>query len=293
MIVLSEATFESTGSASAQDNADITGAAKLLGCSVYYIPKDFTECETAENALWHVPEQAHETPGIWIGFIPAPERYEAIYNEALRKRIRLVNSPEQHLAAQEFDRAYPMLEGLTPESLTLTDPSEWETALETPGLPVFVRGSVRSRKAAGWKACVAHTPSELQALVDQFFKLEYRSRGKVIVRKLVSLKHHRFSDEGFPLGREYRVFVYKGKILAYGYYWEGDDPLKALTSSEEKSVIDLASEIARRLGVPFLAVDVGQLVSGGWIAIEVNDAQFAGTCQVPLLPLWSAILNIE
>jgi hypothetical protein len=204
-----------------------------------------------------------------------------------------VNSPEQHLVAQEFDRAYPLLHGLTPESLTLTNQSEWATALDKPGLPAFVRGSVRSGKAAGLKACVAQTPSDLQALIDQFFKLEYRSRGKVIVRELVSLKHHRFSDEGFPLGREYRVFAYKGKILAYGYYWEGEDPLKALTPSEEKSVIDLASEIARRLGVPFLAVDVGQLVSGEWIAIEVNDAQFAGTCQVPLLNLWNAILSVE
>jgi len=293
MIVLSEATIEPGVSASAQDNADITQAARLLGCTVYHIPKDFSECETAENALWHIPEQRRETPGIWIGFIPTPERYEAIYNEALRKGIRLVNSPEQHLVAQEFDRAYPLLLLLTPESLTLTNPSEWATALDTPGLPAFVRGSVRSRKAAGWKACVAQTPSELQALVDQFFKLEYRSRGKVIVRKLMNLKHRRFSDEGFPLGREYRVFVYKENVLAYGYYWEGEDPLKELTPAEQESVVGLASEVAQRLDTPFLAIDIGQLVTDEWIAIEVNDAQFAGPCQVPLLRLWNAILSLE
>src|SRR5215467_8640571 len=195
MIVLSEATIEPGVSASAQDNADITQAARLLGCTVYHIPKDFCECETAENALWHIPEQERETLGLWIGFIPGPDRYEAIYNEALRNRIRLVNSPEQHLVAQEFDRAYPLLHGLTPESLTLTNPSEWATALDTPGLPAFVRGSVRSRKAAGWKACVAQTPSELQALVDQFFKLGFRSRRYAIVRKLMNLKHRRFYDE--------------------------------------------------------------------------------------------------
>jgi hypothetical protein len=83
MIVLSEATIEPGVSASARDNAGMTEAARLLGCAVYYIPTNFSECETAENALWHIPEQQRETPGIWIGFIPAPERYEAIYNEAL------------------------------------------------------------------------------------------------------------------------------------------------------------------------------------------------------------------
>ena len=79
----------------------------------------------------------------------------------------------------------------------------------------------------------------------------------MIVRKLVNLKHQRFSDEGFPLGREYRVFIYKANAPAYGYYWEGEDPLKELTPAEEKS---LASEVARRLGTPFVAVDIGSWI---------------------------------
>ncbi|HZS07267.1 MAG TPA: ATP-grasp domain-containing protein [Blastocatellia bacterium] len=293
MIVLSEASLEAERSSAAHDNINITEAARLMGCTVYYIPKDFSLCENAENALWHIPQQPDETPGIWIGFIPSPERYEAIYNEALRKRIRLVNTPEQHLTAQEFDRAFPLLAGITPESLMLLNPDEYTEVSEQLGFPVFVRGSVRSRKAAGWKACVAYTEDELRELVEQFFKLEYRSRGRVIVRRLVNLKHFRFSDEGFPLGREYRVFVYKETILGYGYYWEGDDPLRNLSADEEYQVLNLAVEAAGRLGVPFIAIDVGQMTNERWTVIEVNDAQFAGACQTPLLALWSTIRQIK
>jgi len=36
----------------------------------------------------------------------------------------------------------------------------------------------------------------------------------------------------FPLGREYKVFVYNTRLLAYEYYWEGEDRVKALMPAE-------------------------------------------------------------
>jgi hypothetical protein len=293
MIVLSEATSETALTASARDNFAMSEAAKLAGCTVYYIPKDFSRCENAENGLWHIPPQAHWRLALWIGFIPTAERYEAIYTELLRKQIRLLNSPQEHLIAQEFDRAYPMLQGITPRSVVLTSADETQQALEILGLPVFVKGAVRSRKEAGIQACVATTKLELRILVQQFLDVAYRSRGRAIVRELVALKHHRTSAEGFPLGREYRVFLYRQEVLGFSYYWEGEDRYKELSTAEEHEVLQLAKEASRRLGVPFLAIDVGQTEDGQWIIIEANDAQFAGTSQIPLLPLWNAIQRIN
>lgn len=271
----------------------MTEAARLAGCRIYYIPKDFSDCETAENALWHIPVQDEPTLAIWSGFIPSPERYESIYRELLHKRIYLPNTPYQHLVALEFDRAYPLLQGLTPESLVLTDPQECQAAGEQLGYSVFVRGTARSRKAAGWKACVAGGPDELQELVQGLFALPYRSRGRVIVRRLVPLRHSRLSDEGFPLGREYRVFLYGDCVLGFGYYWEGDDPLRQLTAEEEKHMLAVAKVAAQRVGIPFVIVDIGQVESGEWVVIEVGDAQFAGASQTPLIPLWVATRSIE
>ncbi len=78
-------------------------------------------------------------------------------------------------------------------------------------------------------------------------------------------------------------------MLGYGYYWEGDDPLKALAPGEEQAVLTLATEAARRLGTPSIAVDIGQPEDGKWIVIETGDAQFSGVSQTPLLPLWSRL----
>jgi ATP-grasp domain, R2K clade family 3 len=131
----------------------------------------------------------------------------------------------------------------------------------------------------------------LKRVVEEFFKSDYRSRGRVIVRKLVKLKHSRYTAEGFPLGREYRVFLLNDRVVGHGYYWEGADPLKELSKAEEAEVLRLAERAAQRLKVPFIAVDVGQQEDESWTVIEVNDAQFAGTSQIPALLLWNAILG--
>lgn len=85
MIVLTEARpHEPPKSASAQENIEVTEVVKLLGCRVYHIPKDFSQCENAENALWQIPTQEKPTLAIWTGFIPSAERYAAIHAELFR-----------------------------------------------------------------------------------------------------------------------------------------------------------------------------------------------------------------
>lgn len=293
MIVFSEDSPQVPPSASATDIHKMTEAAKLTGCQVYYIPQDFAECETAEYALSYVPVQAVETPAVWIGYIPAPERCSAVYAAALSRNILLLNSPEEYLDAQEFDRAYPRLEGLTPASIVVRSEDECDGAAALLGLPVFVKGAVQSRKSRGWRACVADTADQLRLLCCHLLALESRSRGRVVVRRLVRLRHSRSSAEGFPFGREYRVFIHRNDVLGWGYYWDGDDPLRPLDSEEERTVLTLASEAARRVGTPYVAIDVGQTEDGEWTVIETGDAQFSGVSQTPLLSLWSRLARIE
>lgn len=289
MIVLSEDSPRRAATPSAKENHQATETAKLLGLQVYYIPKDFEACETAENALAYVPVQEAETPCLWIGFIPSADRYAAIYDEAQKKKIRLLNTPDEHLRVQEFDRLYPYIQEITPESIVLTQADQAAAAIAQLGLPIFVKGTVQSRKSRGWKACVAESEEELARLTDAYLTLTGRTRGRVIARKLVRLRHVQSSPQGFPFGREYRVFLYRNDILAWGYYWEGKDPLEELTQEEQSAVLQMAQEASHRVGVPFVAVDIGQLENGDWIVIEMGDGQFAGVSKIPMLHLWNAI----
>jgi hypothetical protein len=293
LVVLSEASFTDRSSINGRELNAITDAARLFGCRVYPLPPNFDICETAENAFAYVPTFDTLQLGIWVGYIPTPERYTAIYEAALTRNIRLVNTPDQYQTAMEFDRFYPLLGDLTPKSRIVTTPEQVATAASELGFPLFVKGAVKSNKEQGWRACVAETMPELISIADDLFVREQRSRGRVILRTLARLRTIATDYQAFPLGREYRVFVYQNCVLAYGFYWdEYADSIK-LIATEEQAIQTLAFEAARRVGTPFIAVDIGQLESGNWIVIEVGDGQFSGLSQVPVLELWSQLKDLS
>jgi hypothetical protein len=71
------------------------------------------------------------------------------------------------------------------------------------------------------------------------------------------------------MGREYRVFLYLDRVLGFGYYWEGDDPLRNLLRRGETNG-GSSKGGCTPCGSPYVIVDVGQ-VKAEWIVIEVGD----------------------
>lgn len=292
LIVLSEADAVPPTSINGRELRAQSEAARLFGWRVVPIPLDFSVCETAEAALAYAPTCDPPALGLWVGFIPPFERYTAIYEAAAAHGIRLLNTPAEHQMAMEFDRAYPHLEGLTPESATATTTEEAIAVAERLGFPVFLKGAVKSNKEQGWAACVAEDAARVERIVSPLLTHNGRSRGRVIVRRLARLRQSGAAPGGFPLGREYRVFLYRQHVLAQGYYWdEHADPFP-LTSEDAGAMRHVAVEAARRVGTPFLAVDVAQTVNGEWLVIEVGDAQFSGLSHVPVLELWAALQRV-
>lgn len=288
MILLAESPHLLPPSSSRNDIIRSMEAARLTSWQVTEIPPDFSDCVDAEGALWHIPVQEKVTPTAWLGYIPDFERYQSIYNAAKAKNLQLLNTPEEHRVVQEFDAAYPFLEGLTPRSATV---DSVEAALEAApriGFPIFVKGAVQSRKGRGWKACVADDENDLRELCEHLIELKNRSRGRVVLRELVKLRHTRMAGD-FPMGREYRLFLLNGQVLACGYYWEGDDPLKNLSASELTLVEGLARTAASRLPSPYVAVDIGQREDGEWTVIETGDPQFSGLSQISPLQFWNRL----
>lgn len=279
VIVLHEQTGH-TSSPLAKDSLATVDAARAAGCAVFGFSSDFDLFGTAVEAFEEMPAQATPTPAVWVGFVPPPDRYREVYEAARAKNIVLLNDPDEYRLTSELDRYYPRLGDLTFRTVSLTSVAECAAA-EALGFPLFVKGAVRSARTRGWKACVAENTAELHTLVAELLAMESRSRGRVVVRELVRLRHTRVTEHGFPLGREFRVILHRGEVLGMGYYWEGDDPLMALTAAEEAAVLDVAREAARRVGVPFMTVDVGQLEDGSWKVVETGDPQFSGWSQAP------------
>lgn len=292
VVVLSEDSFVDPNTINGRELRATVEAARLLGCRIYPIPTDFEVCETAENALAYLPEFEPPVVGIWAGYIPAVERYAAIYQAASLKGVRLINTPAEYETAMEFDKFYPLLGDLTPDSVVMSNMDDLAGIEARLDFPVFVKGAIKSNKDQGWAACMARDGGELAVIARGLLAREGRSRGKIIVRRLVRFRTFATDPQSFPIGREYRVFVHRDEILAFGFYWDEYRDPTTLTRADEAAIKALSIEAARRVGTPFIAVDIGQLENGDWIVIEVSDGQFAGLSHVGVLELWSKLKDI-
>ncbi|MDJ1471204.1 ATP-grasp domain-containing protein [Xanthocytophaga flava] len=292
MIIISESSPQLPPSASANDIRKVTQTAELVGIQSYYIPQSFDNI-SIEDAFSHIPEMVKEEIAFWIGYVPDPEHYRNVYQELLKKNIRLVNSPEDFQQAEEFDRYYPYIEHMTCKSLVATSVSEAKMMAQKIGYPVFIKGTIQSFKKWGWKSCVAYEESALENIVSNLYKSTSRSLGKVIIREVMQLRHVEKTGTDFPKGREYRVFLLNNQVIDYSYYWDNDDLLRTVSKAEETIILDTATQASVQIGVPYIAVDIGQKESGEWTLIEVGDAQFSGICAISPVKLWQRILQLE
>lgn len=279
-------------SVNARETQSIIEAARLFGCRVYIIPPNFDVCETADNALAYVPQFEQLMLGFWTGFIPTMERYTQIYEAARKKNLHLINTPEEFQQAMEFDKFYPLLHDVTPKSTVVTDLAEVHTAAESLGFPVFVKGAVKSNKDKGWSSVVAYTEDELRDITDAIYANTRRSQGKIILREVVNLRTVADDPNGFPIGREYRAFVYKGQTLAMGFYWDEYADTYPLNGDDRSRIRELLRHVSQRVSTPFISVDLGQLDNSEWIVIEIGDGQFSGLSQIPVLELWNKIKDL-
>ena len=279
-------------SINARETQAIVEAARLFGCRVFTIPPNFDDSGTAENALAYVPTFEQPILGFWTGFIPTIERYIQIYHAALEKNVHLVNTPEEFQQAMAFDKFYPLIHEVTPKSVILTDLSQIKDAAKILDFPIFVKGSVKSNKDMGWSQVVAHDIQELSDIAENIYANTHRSQGKIILRELVTLKTVTTDPNGFPIGREYRAFLHQGQTLALGFYWDDYADPYTLSESDKSAINILLRQVSQNIATPFISVDIGQLVNGEWIVIEIGDGQFSGLSQIPVLELWSKIKDL-
>lgn len=255
-----------------------TEMASLAGWRIVGIPPEMNSPYQAREAVARLPDFEGNAVAVWIGFIPRLECYSYLYQAAFEKGIRLIHDTNQYRFAQEFHCYYPLISEFTAPSLIVGSVEELE-GMDLQ-FPLFLRGSVQSRKYLGLDACLAHDPDELHTLATDLLANPVRCRNNVIIREFRPLRHVQM-HQGFPQGREFRAFVLDGKVLALGYYWTQADPLQNLTPSEEITVRALAEKVADLVPSRWIALDIGQSESGEWWVIELGDAQFSGTGMVP------------
>ena len=223
--------------------------------------------------------------GVWNDYA---ERYRELEGHG----VRLVHSPEQHLLATELPHWYPRLTDLTPRSVWFDERPDAETVERLLGWPVFVKGerqTSRHRKSLS----IIEGPEQFRRAMDAYAKDSILHWQRVVCRELRPLRRvEEGAPDRIPSSFEFRTFWWRGELVGWGPYWWQGSPY-TMTADEQREALGLGREVARRLAVPFLVVDVAQEVSGRWTVIECNDGQESGYAGASPFALWQNVLDVE
>ncbi|MCP3062090.1 ATP-grasp domain-containing protein [Myxococcus sp. K38C18041901] len=218
--------------------------------------------------------------------------YAERYRELAAEGVRLVHSPEQHLLATELPHWYPKLEDLTPRSVWFDARPDAKTVEARLGWPVFVKGerqTSRHRKSLS----IIEGPEQFTEAMAAYAKDPILHWQRVVCRELRPLRRvEEGAPDRIPSSFEFRTFWWRGELVGWGpYWWQGSS--YTMNEAEQREALWLGREVARRLALPFLVVDVAQEVSGRWVVIECNDGQESGYAGVSPFALWRNILELE
>jgi hypothetical protein len=234
---------------------------------------------------WHRPEKI-----VAIGRFGAVTNYAELYQELAAEGIFLVHSPEQYLLASELPHWYPLLEGLTPKSLWFSTAPEFNTVVETLGLPLFLKGS---RQTSRHRAALSiiHSAEDYKTAIKVYREDPLLSWQDLVCREFIKLRPVRSTPtEKIPPSFEFRTFWWRGHCIGSGQYWSRD---YNWDRQEEIAALAIARAAALRLDLPFVVIDIAQTTTGEWIAIECNDAQESGYGAISPFSLWQNLIDIE
>ena len=237
------------------------------------------------RALQECPESLRA-----IARIGAFGDYEREYIEMQNAGITLLHSPDQHRRCSELPEWYPLIQDLTPRSRWYAEIPTVEQIESEFTWPVFIKGSRQTSRHQRALAII-RSPEEYRAAIMHYRDDRILSWQAIVVRELVPLKLVEDVDPTrIPTSLEFRTFWWHGQSVGSGrYWWEGRR--YDWSEAQRRAALAVAQQVANRLRVAFLVVDVALTESGQWIVIECNDGQESGYAGVVPLALWSRIID--
>ena len=207
--------------------------------------------------------------------------------------MKLLFTEYQHNLSSRLECWYPLLCEYTPFSKVYTDFPEIDELLEDFKFPIFVKGN-RQTSYHKKNLCIIKDKNMYENLKKEWKKNKILHWQQIAIRKFIDLE--KVDDTSFPdmiqFSYEFRVFIWKGKIVGIGKYWcMGKDYY--LKDNDKEEVTKLALKAYKRINVPFLAVDVAKTKSGQWIIVEINDGQECGYAGVEPYLLWKNVSDAE
>ena len=227
-----------------------------------------------------------------IGRCGVTTNYSLLYAELQKRGVRLIHSPEQHKLASELTEWYPRIQEFTPRSVWFSEPPPRDVVEELFSWPVFVKGSRQTSRHRA-ELSIIHSAEEFERVAELYRNNPILRWQPFVCREYIRLRPvDGDAGDKIPPSFEFRTFWFRGECVGAGPYWADFSSYK-WTRTEEQEAMALAHEVARRVGAPFLVIDVAQTLEGSWIAIECNDGQESGYAGVSPIGLWNNLINFK
>lgn len=235
----------------------------------------------ASGAVRHVTEQAEPCLAMYRGWMLKPAAYTHLYEALATKGIRLINDPDAYVHCHHLPESYSVIQAWTPRSVWLETEGDlnmdriMELLRPFGAAPLVLKDFLKSRKHEWDEACYIPSASDrtsVERVVHRFLELTDDDMNVGLVfREFVNfepLTQH--SKSGMPLTKEFRLFFLDGKPVFWTEYWEEGDYGKMAPP------VDQFVEVAAAVKSRFFTMDIAKRRDGGWMIVELGDAQVAG-----------------
>ncbi len=222
-----------------------------------------------------------------IGRFGAATNYDELYAELAAEGILLIHSPAQHQLASELPQWYPLLAGLTPQSLWFAEPPSFTEIERQLGLPLFLKGSRQTSRHRAVTSII-RSAADYDRAIEIYRQDPILQWQDLVCREFIPLRPVPSPpSDKIPASFEFRSFWWHGKCVGAGQYWSTNYDWDR---EEERAALAISQTAALRLNLPFVVIDVAQNIDRHWIVIECNDAQESGYAAVSPFGMWQNII---
>lgn len=196
--------------------------------------------------------------------------YNELTKDLTARNCTLINSLNQHNWIAKFEW-YDAIKEYTPQTWF----SEREVRLSGYEGPFVIKGKTNSRKHQWRTHMYAANIDELYRVANELHNDGLIGYQDLIYRKFEPLETFEYGLNGLPFTNEWRFFLYKQEIIAYGYYWATAEKTDWPSDIESILLVKKLAAICSNY-TNFYVLDVAKTQEGKWILIEVNDGQMSG-----------------
>jgi hypothetical protein len=218
---------------------------------------------------------------IYRGWMIQPDKYELFYQGLLKKKIRLINTPDEYRTCHYLPSSYPFIKEATPETVwtEANGNIDFEQVFKLTDVfkddPIIVKDYVKSQKHNWTEACFIPKASDKDSvgkIVSKFLELQGSELNVGLVfrrfENLEFLTNH--SKSKMPLTKEFRLFFLSGQLIQTFNYWDEGD------YGDTKPDLERFEEIGRKVKSNFFTMDIAKKKDGDWIIMELGDGQVLG-----------------